>query len=74
MDTYIELWDTESGNLLGDFADLAEAIGYLKMIVAERGPVVLTGLFLLGDHEDSAPIADDELLELVIGRSASVLA
>jgi len=70
--TYVELWDVDSGNLVGCFDDLVEAIAFLKQGVAEYGVDVLSGYFLMGDAEDAAPIADDELRRLVVGHPSPV--
>lgn len=70
MNTYVELWDTESGNVLGDVATLEEGAGYLKTLVDEQGPSVLTGLFRLGDAEDAEPIAEDAPTKLVTEHRA----
>ncbi len=67
--TYFELWDADSGNLVGCFADLPEAIAFLKEGVAEHGADVLAGYFLIGDAEDAEPIADEALLDLVTRSS-----
>ena len=62
---YYELWDADSGNLVGAFAALAEAVEFLSHAVGEYGPDVLAGYILIGDADDAEPIADDALLRLV---------
>ena len=65
MSTYVELWDIDSGNLVGSFDDLDTAVTFLRAAVDEYGADVLTGYMLAPFPHDRDPIADDELRALV---------
>jgi len=60
-----QLWDQEHGNMVGDFADLAAALGFVRAEVTERGPESALGLALLHVTSDGGsldPVARGEVL------------
>lgn len=63
--SHTELWDLDSGNLVGSFDDLGEAVTFLRAAVDQYGADVLEGYMLAPFPHDRDPIADGELLALV---------
>jgi len=68
MNEGYELWDVDSGNLVGYFDDLDTAVTFLRTAVDEHGADVLEGFMLAPFPHDRDPIADGELLALVAGQ------
>ena len=69
-----ELWDVDSGNLVGSFDDLDAAVTFLRAAMDQYGADVLSGYMLAPYPHDRGPIHDDELLALVEDRSRAAKA
>jgi hypothetical protein len=59
-----ELWDTESGNMVGDYDSEAEALAVVREAVRRHGPGVVATLALGAEHDDEG--GDDATLPPVI--------
>jgi hypothetical protein len=62
-----ELWDTDSGNLVGDYATEADALLIVRNAVQRHGPAVAAMLALGAEYDDERG-ADDEPLPVLRGR------
>ncbi len=47
-----QLWDQENGNLIGDFADQAHALDFVRQEIDARGPSIVNGMAMLRVGED----------------------
>ncbi len=56
MTTTYEVWDTGSGNRIGEFAGKSEAIGLICDMLAESGHDGVKSLSLLRIGEDDKPV------------------
>ena len=53
MDTvHWELWDADSGNLVGDYASEADALANVHDAVSRHGPAVVETLALGAEYDD----------------------
>lgn len=59
-----ELWDTESGNMVGDYDSEADALAVVRDAVRRHGPGVVRTLALGAEHDDEG--GDDAVLPPVI--------
>jgi hypothetical protein len=59
-----ELWDTESGNMVGDYDSEAEALAVVREAVRRHGPSVANTLALGAEFEDEG--GDDADLPPVV--------
>ena len=53
-----ELWDTESGNLVGDYDSEADALAVVRDAVHRHGAVSVTTLALGAEHDEAVSDAD----------------
>ena len=63
--THVELWDVDSGNLVGSFDDLDVALTFLRGAADKFGADVLNGYMLARSASDRDPLFENELLALV---------
>jgi hypothetical protein len=68
-----ELWDTESGNMVGDYASEAEALTVIRDALQRHGSSVVAVLALGAEHDDEAG-SDDELPPVISGQELVALA
>jgi hypothetical protein len=59
-----ELWDTESGNMVGDYASEADALTVVRDALRRHGSSVVASLALGAEHDDD--LGDDDNLPPVI--------
>ena len=59
-----ELWDTETGNLVGDYDTEAEALAVVRAALARHGPDAAAWLALGVEHDDEG--GDDAVLPPVL--------
>ncbi len=62
-----ELWDTESGNMVGDYASEAEALNVVRDALRRHGSSVVVMLALGAEHDDDAG-NDDDLPPVISGQ------
>ena len=63
-----ELWDAESGNLVGDYDSEAEALTVVRNALREHGSSIVATLVLGAEFDDEG--GDDSDLPPVIGGDA----
>lgn len=61
-----ELWDTDSGNMVGDYATEADALVIVRDAVRRHGPEVAETLALGAEYDDEVG-SDDELPPVLSG-------
>lgn len=61
-----ELWDTESGNMVGDYPTEADALTIVRDAVRRHGTAVAATL-ALGAEYDEEGVADDDLPPVLHG-------
>jgi hypothetical protein len=61
-----ELWDTDSGNMVGDYDTEADALVIVRDAVRRHGPAVAATLALGAEYDDEAG-SDDELPSVLSG-------
>ena len=54
-----ELWDTETGNLVGDYDREDDALAVVRDAFYRLGPAVIAPLALGAEHDDEGGIDDD---------------
>jgi hypothetical protein len=59
-----ELWDTGSGNLVGDYDSEADALAVVRDAVRQHGVAVVATLALGAEHDEEG--GDDSILPPVI--------
>lgn len=72
----LELMDTESGNLVGSYTTLEEALAIIRSTFSEFGEAGVQGLTLLLIREDGSQqrISEDlDLVRLALGREMATL-
>jgi hypothetical protein len=62
-----ELWDTDSGNMVGDYATEADALLIVREAVQRHGADMAAALALGAEHDDEAG-ADDDLPAVLSGK------
>jgi len=70
-----EIWDLESGNLVGDYDRLEDALNVVRKNVRSHGPSVLQGIALIAYDkrgEDRLVAQGEELYRLTLPPSAAV--
>lgn len=60
-----ELWDTETGNLVGDYDDEAAALAVVRDVLRRHGSGPLAALALGAEHDDEG--GDDAALPPIVG-------
>ena len=68
-----ELWDTESGNMVGDYATEAEALTVVRNALRQHGSSVVATLALGAEHDDEAG-NDDDLPPVISGQDLAARA
>jgi hypothetical protein len=63
-----ELWDTETGNLIGDYDSEAEALAVVRDALRRHGASVAETLALGVEHDEEC--GDDAALPPVVGGAA----
>jgi hypothetical protein len=68
-----ELWDLDSGNLIGDFDDRAEALAHVREIVKADGPAAVDQLalqYVYDEGRSTDTVAEGKaLLDLIRPKS-----
>ena len=54
-----ELWDTETGNLVGDYDSEDEALTVVRDALRRLGPTAIAPLALGAEHDDEGGLDDD---------------
>jgi hypothetical protein len=74
MDTFFQLFDLASGNVMADYAREEDAWAELSQLAAEEGPEVLRDLGLLRfDHGQPSLVAmDNELIARVLAAGTAL--
>jgi hypothetical protein len=54
-----ELWDTETGNLVGDYDSEDEALAVIRDALRRFGPTAIAPLALGAEHDDEGGLDDD---------------
>ena len=70
-----ELWNTRTGNAIGDFATEAEALAYIREAIERHGRAYVDRLLLGCEdvHGRSKPVARGQALaDLALGHGAAV--
>jgi len=69
MDCSFELFNLQSGNLVGSYATQCEAIEVVRRAFETHGPQAVQGLVLLRVDDDDAVLIEEELglVQLAIG-------
>ena len=67
-----ELWDTESGNMVGDYDSGAEALNVVRDALRRHGSSVVATLALGAEYDDEA--GDDDLPPVISGQDLAVRA
>jgi hypothetical protein len=62
-----ELWDTETGNLVGDYDSEDDALAVVRNALRRLGPAAIASLALGAQHDDERGI-DDDLPPVVQGQ------
>jgi len=62
-----ELWDTETGNLVGDYDSEDEALAVVRDALRRLGPAAIAPLALGAEHDDEGGV-DDDLPPVVQGQ------
>lgn len=71
-----EIWDLESGNLVGDYDRLEEALDVVRKNVRKHGPSVLQGIALIefdSSGADRLVAQGEELYRLILPPSAAAM-
>ena len=68
-----ELWDTESGNLLGSYPSMDAALAFVRSVIGQDGSAAVAQweLFAMEDGISAASVADGEALVALSDASAS---
>ena len=61
-----ELWDTESGNLVGDYPTEAAALTIVRDALRRHGPAIAVTLDLGAQYDDES-VTDDDLPPVLSG-------
>jgi hypothetical protein len=68
-----ELWDTESGNLVGDYDSEADALAVVRDALRKQGPSVVATLALGAEHDDESGL-DSDLPPVIRGTALATRA
>jgi hypothetical protein len=75
MERWFEIWETETGNLAGDYESQAEALAVIRRILESDHPETVKTLLLTEEHESGKSIqigAGEELVRLAVQASVTV--
>lgn len=59
MDMWFELWNTDSGNIVGDFGDQEAALQFVRTSIGSFGPESIASVVLI---RESSKIAEPEVI------------
>ena len=65
-----QLWDIDSGNMVGDYDSEADALAVVREAIRRHGPTVVNALALGAEHDDEG--GDDANLPPIIRGAALV--